>query len=316
MNDTEIPERESSGSWIANLAEGGLPQILAGPAGKAISRLIGAGADVPAAYLKGLSQGARDKSEARSKVTRAIADKAAQLAVDDPAIMERAIHGMLSKSYRIQENRENVAKVAVEELSKAPPPDESKGPSDDWMNKFERYAEDASGDDIRQMFGRLLAEEVRNPGKISSATMRFIADMDSDVAKLIQRTLPACSSQGPAFLDAISPSLEMEDLLILEQAGFWRTRRNMRYEIKISTPPFAYVIVREHDAIALELSAGVSLELESAFLSKPARDLLAITEVEFDFDSFEKLAKENSAVLTVQRKHCARRGDGWIFSDK
>lgn len=191
---------DDHGTWISTVLEGGLPQFIAGPAGKAISRLIGAGADIPAAWLEGLAQGHRDKTDARSRVSKVIAEKAAGMAVDNPAIMERALHGMLAKSYRIQTNREAVAEIALEELTKLPPPEDSKGPSDDWMNKFERHAEDASGEEIRTMFGRLLAEEVRQPGKIASATLRFVSDLDSDVAKIIQRALPFSTMQGIPFL--------------------------------------------------------------------------------------------------------------------
>ena len=72
------------------------------------------------------------------------------------------MNSFLKRQFRAQTNKEEIAKIVVEELKSAPPNQDSEGPSDDWLNKFERYAEDASSDDLRLMFAKLLAGEIRN----------------------------------------------------------------------------------------------------------------------------------------------------------
>ncbi|MEJ6500941.1 MAG: hypothetical protein QNL16_06670 [Rhodobacterales bacterium] len=74
------PDNEKA-SWLENLAEGGLPQIIAGPAGKAISRLLGATIEVPAAYIDGFAKGIKDRTMAKSKLTQAMGEKAAEMAI-------------------------------------------------------------------------------------------------------------------------------------------------------------------------------------------------------------------------------------------
>lgn len=303
------------GNWLSTALEGGLPQIIAGPAGKAISRLIGHGVDIPAAWLEGFAQSSRDKTEARSQVSKAIAEKAAEMAVDEPAIMERALHGMLAKSYRTQTNREAVAAIALEELTKLPPPEVSKGPSDDWINKFERHAEDASGEEIRTMFGRLLAEEVRQPGTISSASLRFVSDLDSDVAKIIQRVLPFSNLQGNAFLELIDPELTLPEMMLVEQAGFWTIDPNMRFEFKSNDSPKKYIILRSNLAAEIALKDGGTLSLKCAFLSKPGRDLLSVTETQFDFAAFAKVVQMKPGVDSVKARPCIMTPNGWEISN-
>lgn len=51
-----MPPEDKEASWLEVLADGGLPQIIAGPAGKAISRLVGATIEIPAAYIDGYAQ--------------------------------------------------------------------------------------------------------------------------------------------------------------------------------------------------------------------------------------------------------------------
>lgn len=177
-------DRDEKHGWLGEVLQGGVPQLIAGPAGKAISRLIAAGADIPAAWIEGIAQGVRDKTSGRSQVSKAIAAKAAEMATDDPKVMDRALDALLTKSYKAQTNREEVAKVAVEELKQLPPPDDAReGPSDDWMNVFIRFAEDASSKKLQEMFGRILAGEVTQPGAFSLATLRTIAELDQQTAQ-------------------------------------------------------------------------------------------------------------------------------------
>ena len=49
MSDEDRSEGKKTTNWLSvlnTIAEGGVPQIIAGPAGKAISRLIGGAADI------------------------------------------------------------------------------------------------------------------------------------------------------------------------------------------------------------------------------------------------------------------------------
>jgi hypothetical protein len=68
----EIVPGESS-SWSDVLQELDLPEIILGPAGEALSRLVGHVADVPAEYLKSFTRSIQDKREARTEVNQALA---------------------------------------------------------------------------------------------------------------------------------------------------------------------------------------------------------------------------------------------------
>lgn len=219
-DNTPVPENGSYG-WLDKVIEGGLPQILAGPAGKAISRLIGAGVEIPAAYLDGLAQNIRDKTDARSALSQAIAEHAKEIVVGDPAVMERAVNSMLSRSYRAQLNKESVARVAVEDLRENPPNPESAGPTEDWMDRFERHAEEAGSVDLQFLFGKILAGEIREPGKIGMSTLHLVSMLDSVTASLIDRVLPYTLPNGVTLLDVIPTKLHLTEISFIEQSGFF-----------------------------------------------------------------------------------------------
>ncbi len=305
---------DKHGNWLSTIIEGGLPQVLAGPAGKAISRLIGASADIPAAWIEGIAQGHRDKTSARTTVSNAIAEKAAGLAGEDQDLIERALNGMIAASYRKQENRDAVAAVALEDLSRAPPLESSEGPDEDWMNKFERHAEDASSEDLRTIFGKILAGEIRAPGSISPSTLQFVSMMDREVANLINQVLPACSIIGYAFMDML-PWLTFEQKTLLEQAGLWTFDDNMKVKITPDTSRTANIIVRPTSAIQIVTKSNEVIDLRGAILSKAGKDLVGAADVDFDVSLFCPIARETGKVVSAVGASCFRVADGWKIAN-
>lgn len=179
-------------SWsetFQSIAEGGIPQIIAGPAGKAISRLIGAGAEIPAAWLEQRAQGIRDETEARSKMMQALTEKSIELGLADPKLLYRGLNSLLGRAYREQQNREVVAVKVIEQLADHPPPPNTLGPSDDWMNIFEGYAAQASSEWVRENWARVLAGEIRAPSSFSLQTLAFLSQLDKEAALAVEETL-------------------------------------------------------------------------------------------------------------------------------
>jgi Protein of unknown function (DUF2806) len=67
--------------------------------------------------------------------------------------------------------------------------------SEEFMTRFETYAEGASTEDLRQRWGRILAREVKKPGTFSLKALRVIDELElqprsylSDSAALASQT--------------------------------------------------------------------------------------------------------------------------------
>jgi hypothetical protein len=151
---------------------------------KALSRLVAAGADYPAAWLERWTDGVRSKTESSRTVEGAMAMAAANTASGDEQIVERAMHAMLRKEYRGQRNREAIAvgtATLLADQSADAPTENSEAQAasidDDWFNIFERHAGDASTERMQGIWSRLLAGEIRKPGSYSIRTLRCLAEM-------------------------------------------------------------------------------------------------------------------------------------------
>ena len=147
---------------------------LGNPAFKTLSYLISNVIAIPAAWLEQHAQRIKDTTAARSQVTQALTTQTAKTAVSDPEINERAKAVMVGQFYRRQVNKGAVVMKTIENLQADPAPEHSDGPSEDLLAKFERHAEDASSDQLRSLFTKLLAGEIRNPGAISPRTLHVI----------------------------------------------------------------------------------------------------------------------------------------------
>lgn len=202
-----------------SIIEGGLPQFIAGPAGKAISRLIAGAANIPAAWFEQKARAIKDETEARSVIMKGIASASSIAAQADPALLDRALQRHVSELYRSQENREAIAKKAIENLVDEPPAPSSDGPSDEWLDVFERDAGRATSERVRDLYARVLAGEIRQPGSFSLSTLKLLNVLDSQIASTFNMCLPYLIGGSWLLADIIKPKVEFGDLLELEGSG-------------------------------------------------------------------------------------------------
>jgi hypothetical protein len=182
--------------WLTSLIQGGLPQLALGKhASTAIGRLIGAATDVPVAAIEGFASRIRSETAAREKVKGALATAAADQVIATPELVERAAQRWAQRELRKQENLEAVARHAVEDLRNDPSSDDVGPPSPDFMDRLEGLAESASSDEMRTLFGRILAGEIRKPGSYSLMTLHVLSVMDGELAGFVQLLKPLVSHQ-------------------------------------------------------------------------------------------------------------------------
>ncbi|MBX9616832.1 MAG: DUF2806 domain-containing protein [Caulobacteraceae bacterium] len=167
--------------------EGGVLMPLVGRvAAQALTSLVGGVLEVPAAYFGSLAQDIRSDSEARAAIKKAVAAVVAADAASNPAIVDRMSRRWLGSQMAKQQNVEAVARLTFEDLS-ADPPKGNKPVGSDFLLKHAVYAEEAATDEMRQLFARVLAGEIRKPGSFSLAALHVMSLMDQSLAGAVDR---------------------------------------------------------------------------------------------------------------------------------
>ena len=169
MSNDLVPAPTSSSALTQFLQELNLPHVIAGPAGKALSRLVAGALEIPVAYMDRFAQEIRNKTEARQVVSKEVAAAAARFAAADEDIVARAVYNLIAKEYRHQKSKEDIAKKTIEILQQdsaggqAQPQQPLPDVDDEWMNVFERHAQEATNERMQLLWARILAGEIRQP---------------------------------------------------------------------------------------------------------------------------------------------------------
>lgn len=224
MVSNDGADKASEGNALALILEGGLPQLMLGPAGKSLSRFLGMGVDTlgaalwewPKAAIEQKAQAIKDQTAASSAITLKVAEQVAAIAANDPNILGRGLENWLDKTYRAQSNKEAIAGKAFEQLMDTPPPDDAEEINQDWLNVFSRYAEDASSERLQNTFAQILAGETRMPGCISLATVQFLSILDQRTAAAIDKSF-AWAIDGSGLLRSVTD--DYDTFVTLRDAG-------------------------------------------------------------------------------------------------
>ncbi|MCY3688818.1 MAG: DUF2806 domain-containing protein [Gammaproteobacteria bacterium] len=191
-NDTDHLSNEVS--VLAVVTESGVTAKTKSRAVAAIDRLVGALADVPAAKLEAYANSIRRKDRQDTLVS----DATIQLYLDDPSVenaehMARLLRADTASRLTALANKGHVVQRAVEHLVLPNPNAQTKTNSDadevdaDWLNYFDGYAEKASSDKVRDLWGRILTGEIRRPGSFALMTLRLMSELDRDMAMAFEQ---------------------------------------------------------------------------------------------------------------------------------
>lgn len=134
----------------------------------------------------------RALSEGRVRIIEAATAIGIERLKTDPEFADRAMRSHLDSIFEKQLNKDSVLEKTIEDLRRQPPSDAeattgAETVDDAFMTRFERYAEEASSDELREKWGRVLAAKIRNPNHISIKVLRVIDELDSETALLFER---------------------------------------------------------------------------------------------------------------------------------
>jgi Protein of unknown function (DUF2806) len=281
-----------------------LPEMIAGPAGKAISRLVAGVVEIPAAYLDSFAQSIKDKTAAKTQVNKEVAAAAAKLAAGDVDIVARAAHNLLAKEYRRQKNKEEIARKAVEILQDetktlrgtgpAPQGDANQPPpppnvDDDWLNVFERYAEEASTERLQELWARILAGEIRRPKTFSLKTLRFVSELDQETAALFEKHAPYICQNAIITRQGLSGN-ELTELLHLQDAGLLTGVGGLINQTINLGPTGQAIMQNQNQLLSIRGQPNQTVQFPVAMLTKIAMEIMQITKVPFNRDAGREIA--------------------------
>lgn len=197
----------------------------------------------------------------------------------DPDLLERAFIETMGEAYRKQENKDAVAEEYLIDLAKKTQDhaDTDDVLDEDWLNLFSSYAEKASSERTRQLWGRILSGQVRRPGSFGLSTLRCLSEIDQNLARLFIDITPLVSGSA-ILIGQEDKNKRFNDFLELQQAGLLAgVEANIGVSIPISDNNIGEWI-DDQLVLRIEANSTAPLFVPSITLTKAGRELLAIVD--------------------------------------
>lgn len=188
----------------------------------AVDRLLGGVVDLANVPIERIAQTGRAKTDTQVAAIKALGEKQLEAIHADPDFAARAMQQHLRVLGTRHENKIEAVRAALEDLRETPPTEEQNNSGgeqldDAFLNRWERYAEDATSDQLREKWGRVLAGEVRAPGTFSGKALRIVDELDASTAATFERL---CASRlGDAIVRGVAGKLSYSEGMALVAAN-------------------------------------------------------------------------------------------------
>jgi len=153
-------------------------------------------------------------------------------------LLRRAVERVAKTEMKRQENIDSIVSIAanheVKESSEA-------NPENDWINYFFEESKDVSDQSLQEIWGKILAEEVATPGKISRRTLSLLKRISKVEAEIFSRFCNLCWVDGSDYFiptEGVSnkiiatADLTFDDCQELNISGLIYTTQNIGVSVK------------------------------------------------------------------------------------
>jgi uncharacterized repeat protein (TIGR03899 family) len=183
----------------------------------------------------------RKDAEAKSYeieiIERAKAKAIAEGKEIDADVYERIQERMLHQETKRQTNIDNISQIAAEQLSQEKTISEE--PVDeDWSTRFFNIVEDISDDEMQNLWGRILAGEVKQPKSYSLRTLELLKNLSKEEAAVFTKFANIRLASGDKHLIYNSDNgkflqdefgITFSDRLLLTELGLIASENNLEF---------------------------------------------------------------------------------------
>jgi hypothetical protein len=204
-----------------------------------------------------------------------------------------------------QKNIDNITLYGLLESSKISKP--SEGEIDrDWLNQFINVSQDVSSDQMQEVWGKILAREISNPGSFSLRSLEVLRTISKEEAEKFRQMVKFAVAVGK------SRYIFAQHTIYNAKGDGWDDYNDLR-EIGLFTPGIFGVTfhacpkcnpVFKYGNLSFKVSASKDLEfhLDAYPLSSVGKELSKLVEIKPSEEYFDKVREEVSGKKDVECK--------------
>lgn len=152
----------------------------------------------------------------------------------------------MAQAIRKQITKESIADLAYDILSENPDIKVSNDIDRDWINKFFEYAQDITDEDLKILWARILAGEIRQSGSVSRRTLSILYNLSKKEALIFENICGYAYKLGNSYQvpNIFNPELgfymKPEDMLTMEECGLVHSLTNLDKTAKLIQGEFFF----------------------------------------------------------------------------
>lgn len=240
----------------------------------------------------------------------------------DADTYERIQERILHKETKRQNNIDNVAQIAAEQLSQEQTVS-NESVNEDWTTRFFNIVEDVSDVEMQNLWGRILAGEVKQPQSYSLRTLELLKNLNKRDAEVFMKFANlAYSSNGTSFILNFKNEKLLEekykihfgDRLLLEELGLL-TANDLQYRL-LATKEHSVQSVFTISNVCIVVDRKENLPeqlLQVLVFTKIGQELLQLIRQEPELDYLQLLAtKIRREGVTIKYANILKVEDGQI----
>ena len=226
-----------------------------------------------------------------------------KVSIDSPSLLDRTAARIEYQNQRQQQNIEAVCASAATELDNEQSVPETK-PDSEWVSRFINIASEISTETVQDLWGRILAGEIKKPGSFSLRTLEVLRNLSSKEAESFAKLGNYCLRidskvifiDPNAYIFTKANGLTFTDILALKDAGIVSANEaGFSFEPcpagvfqQWLYGPLILFMEREKDTPRLQRNVGiltrVGTELLSLLKITPDMDYVSLLKQQFTSD--------------------------------
>jgi hypothetical protein len=208
---------------------------------------------------------------------------------------DRIDAGIKERELRKLFNKKIVVEAAMDDIkSSAEESDDTNEPmSEDWLNSFESHAENVSNDELRHLWARVLAGEIRKPRSFSLRTLRLLSEIDATTAKSFEIFVSDRIADDHILKREGLTGAELMEAIELEEAGLVQDVISSRLEKSLSVGDNHKCTLTDNGFVAIiEVREGITeLRYPIVKITRVGKELCNLLTPRNSLKCLEKLSQ-------------------------
>ncbi len=254
---------------------------------------------------------------------RAKSEALAENKIREAEIFERLNCRLVAKEMKRQNNIDDVVEIAATQLEQSKQVSEEIV-DEDWTTRFFDIVQDVSNDDMKNLWGRILAGEVEQPNSYSKRTLELLRNLSKDEADLFVKVSQFVLKYNDYFIfngknnKLTQFNITYSDIAKLTEIGLLQAGTFVQKQFLTQNQDRKVGLIYGSIVVILDIKANTpQTDIPISVLSKAGEELLSLVDIKPNIEYIKEMADSiRKEGLTISYSEIKKISDDGTINHK